>query len=241
MPEKLKIADVQDEVGVSEQIQVTVAPPMAAAPTNVPTPQEVVQSKKDYELAVDAFKAADSAYEELEKYITEGFAVRDIVTTCGNDQDKAAREWCTLWGRLSNYLEDRNAKRKAAVNALRQAVVLTESQWKGIDGKPVSLQYDKFTVTSHTKRSFHSQDLLQGAQRHGLLESLLALKGMDKDGKSYSLVEQQWVIDFDGVKNWLIGAGLNDVLQGAYDEVDGTPAVTGPKELAFLGETRKSS
>lgn len=197
-------------------------------------------SKQDYEIAVDAFLAADAAYEELEKFITEGYAVRDIVLNCGGDSNRAATEWATIWGRLATLLEERNARRKSAADSLRQAVVLTESQWKGPDGKPVSLQYDKFTVTSKTKRSFHAQDLLNGVAKRGLLESLLALKGVDRNGKPYALVEQQWKIDFEGVKNWLKTNGMEDVLQGAYDEKDDTPAVTGPKELYFLGESKRS-
>jgi hypothetical protein len=233
MAKRLQIVEV---VPVTDAL----APPMVQAPAEMGVPQPLAPEKPDHELAIDAFLAADAAYADLEKYITEGFAIRDIVASCGGDHDKAAREWCTLWARLASTLEDRNAKRKSAVDSLRQAVVLTESQWKGPDGKPVSLQYDKFTVTSKTKRSFHSQDLLNGVQKRGLLESLLALKGIDKDGKQYSLVEQFWKIDFDGVKNWLTANKLDDVLQGAYDEKDDTPAVTGPKELTFLGEPRKS-
>lgn len=233
MPTKrLKINDVAE---VSDAVVVT---PMIPAPPSMgvaPPP-----AKTDYELAVEAFHAAEFAYEEKEKYVTEGYAIHDIVANCGGDADKAAREWCTLWAQLATLLEERNSRRRAAADALRQAVTLTESQWKGPDGKPDSLTCGSFTVTSKTKRSFDAQDLFSGTQRHGLLESLLALKGVDKDGKEYKLVDQVWKIDFDGVKNWLIANNLGDVLTSAYEEKNDTPAVNGPRELTFLGETRKS-
>lgn len=203
----------------------------------------------DYQLAVTAFNDADAAYKGMEQFISGGQFLNEIVTSCLSSEDnrhsarfdleKAQREWNTLWESLKTLLEDRNAKRKNAADALRQAVVLTQAQWKGPDGVPFKLECQNFSVSTKTARSFNAEDLLNLVNKRGLLESLLALKGRDSKGTEYSLVEQRWDVDYAGVKNWLQLNNLNDVLTGAYDERDDTPAVTGPKELSFLGETRK--
>jgi hypothetical protein len=41
------------------------------------------------------------------------------------------------------------------------------------------------------------------------------------------------------VKNWLRESNMEEVLTGAYAEDEETPAVTGPKPIAYLGETEK--
>ena len=184
--------------------------------------------KKEYELAVEAFQEAEKKYEELEDRFLNGDWLPQNLKA----------DFLTLREQVRSSLEDRNAKLTAAKNALRQAVVLGPTQWRGPDGKPTVVSSGPFNCNSTTKRNFDAKSLLDGVQKHGLLERLLELKGRDKEGKEYNLVQQVWEIDYEPVKHWLSANKLTDVLDGAYDEKEGTPTVKGPKTLAFLGEEK---
>lgn len=187
-----------------------------------------MSERKDYETAVELFQEADKKFKALE----ESFLGGDWLP------EELRQQFVTLREQVRSSLEDRNAKLTAAKNALRQAVVLGPTQWRGPDGKPSVVSFGPFNCSSVTGRNFDSKSLLEGAQKHGLLERLLELKSIDKDGKEYKLVQQSWDIDYDGVKNWLKAHKLDDVLEGAYDEREKTPTVKGPKPLAFLGEEK---
>jgi len=190
-----------------------------------------MSEKKEYELAVEAFQTADKEYQAIQEKFLNGDWLPEHVRG----------QFVTLIEQIRSSLEDRNAKLTAAKNAMRQAVVLGPSQWRGHDGKTTVVSSGPFNCNSTTKRTFDPKSLLDGVQRHGLLESLLELKGIDKEGKEYRLVQQVWEVDYEPVKNWLAANKLTDVLDGAYDEKEGTPTVKGPKPLAFLGEELKGT
>jgi hypothetical protein len=187
-----------------------------------------MSESKDYEVAVEKFQAADKKYQELaEKFLSGDWMPPEM-----------KKEHQTLRDQVRSSLEDRNAERIAAANALRQAVVLGPTQWRGAEGKTTVVAFGPFNCSSVTKRTFDAKSLLDGAQKHGLLERLLELKSRDKDGVEYKLVEQVWKIDYDGISSWLKAHKLTDVLEGAYDEKESTPTVKGPKLLAFLGDEK---
>ena len=192
---------------------------------------------KDYEKAVEEFEAADKKYKEMQEAMTNGDVLLDLVSST-KDPAVLRREWQGFLSSLHQALEDRNIKLKNAADLLRQAVVLTTTQWRGPDGKATTLKSGPFTVSSVTGRSFDAKSLLDMAAKHGIQERLLELTSLDKDGKPYHLVELKYDIDYQGVLAWLRANELNDIVDGAYDEKEKTPSVKGPKALAFLGEPK---
>jgi hypothetical protein len=196
-----------------------------------------MSEKREYETAVEEFVSADRHFEELKTKFMDGSILFDLSPDRGVQHMQA--QMVEAWKELAKRLEDRNAKLTAAKNAMRQAVVLAPTQWRGPEGQPTVVSFSGFSCSSVTKRTFDPKSLLDGASKHGLLERLLALTGRDKNGQEYKLVQQVWEIDYDGVKSWLQAHGLSDVLEGAYDEKEGTPQAKGPKLLAFLGEVKE--
>lgn len=199
---------------------------------------EPVDPKADHAVAVATFDQADADFHQLEEFVASGQFLNDIIASCGNDVVKAQREWATVWDRLRTLLEDRNAKRKSAADAMRQVVQLTHTQWRGPEGAPTTAVCGPFSVTSVTGRGFDAETLLTLARNHGVLERMMELKTVNKDGKEVPLVRQSWSVDYDGISAWLRANQLTNILDGAYDEKEKTPQVKGPKELAFLGDKK---
>lgn len=192
--------------------------------------------KKDYEIAVDDFVAAEKKYKELEDLLLSGDAVLDIMRRSNGDAAFVQREWQQFIDLLKIRLEEMNAAYSNAKTLLRQTVVLAPFQWRGPNGTASKMSYGPFTVESKTKRSFIPKELIKGVTRHGRLPDLLALTGFDKDGQEYRLVEQTWKIDYQNVLKWLQSQNLQGVINGAYEEEESTPSVSGAKPLAFIGE-----
>jgi hypothetical protein len=193
-------------------------------------------SKKDYEIAVDAYVEAERAYRQLEESLLSGEVIATIVKLSGGDTERAKAEFTSFIDVLKTRLEDMNAKFVEAKNMMRQAVQISFLNQRGPSGDASTLRYGPFYVSSTTTRWLDPKTLLRGAARHGVLDRLLTLTSFDKDGKEYKLVEQSWKIDYENVSKWLREQGLQAVLDGAYDEMEQTPRVTGPKALAFLGD-----
>lgn len=192
-----------------------------------------VPMKRDYEVAVDAFNDADKAFRDLE---TEFWSGEWIPDPAAREEFQAMKEV------LETTLEDRNRKLQNAAHQMRQAVVLTETQQRGPEGKASILSYGGMTVTSVTKRWLDPGDLLAGLKRKDQEEGtnyygeLLARTARDKDGKEYKLVETKTEIDYNEVRAFLIDNNLQAILETAYDEKESTPQVKGAKPLAFLGQ-----
>lgn len=194
--------------------------------------------KTEYEKAIDEFVEADKKYSELEELFMSGLILRQLVVP-GKPIERLVEEFKLVVEEMKKVLEDRNSKLMTAKNALRSVVQLGTSQWRGPDGKPTTVTYGPFTVSSFTKRSIDATTLLELAKSRGFVDDLMALKGVDKDGREYKLVESRPVVDYEGVMQWLKLHGHTDVIEGAYDEREGTPTVKGPKPLAFIGEKKK--
>lgn len=199
-----------------------------------------MSEKKEYEVAVETFQAAEAAYTERQEYLESGRFMADLVAMCGNDIERMQEQFKVLWGQLRTLLANRNTALKTAQSCLRQAVQLAPNQWRGPEGKSSGLTHGSFTVNSVTSRGFDPPSLFSLMQKRGLLERLYELEGTDKDGKRYKLVKQEWDIDFEELLKWLKANQLTEVIEGAYDEKEKTPMVKGPKELGFLGEKKGS-
>lgn len=194
--------------------------------------------KTEYEVAIDEFVDADKKYAEIEDHFMSGLILRELVIP-GVPVEQVIEQFKLVLDEMKRLLEDRNSKLQTAKNAFRQVVTLGPSQWRGPDGPPTSMTYGPFTVSSFTKRSLDSSTLIELAMQRGFLDDLSSLKGISNDGKEYKLVQTKVDVDYKGVVAWLKQKGMTDVIEGAYDEKEGTPTVKGPKPIAFLGEKKK--
>ena len=202
-------------------------------------------AKTDYEIAVDDFLIADAAFQDAREKLTSGDLMLSImefttasVPAASLTRDRFKEEWSKFIQHLEDLLVDRNAKRKSAADALRQAVQLTQTQWRGVDGKPTVLECGPFKVTSVTHREFHPEDLINLATKFEVLGQLNDLKAMDKKGNTLPAVREVTEVDYPTVLNWLKSNKLTKIIDGSYDEKEGTPQVKGPKEIVFFGEKK---
>lgn len=194
--------------------------------------------RKDYEVSIDAYVAAEKEYRELEEEFLNGNVAADLASS-GRDRDGVKQQFQAYVDLLKAKLEDVNVKLNEAKNAYRQAVMLTPTQQRGPDGKASAGSYGPLKVSSVTHRYFDPDSLLRLAAKYGVLDRLLSLTSFDKNGKEYLLVKQAWDIDYDNVVKWLREQKLEAVLNGSYDEKEDTPRVEGAKPLAFLGQKLK--
>jgi hypothetical protein len=192
---------------------------------------------KPHEAAVKEFEEADKALKELQEKLTSG----EIITEIYVEDDAVAmqQQFCAFLTALQNAIERRNNAIKAAADELRPLVMIDPSKERGVDGKPTLLASGPFKASSVTSRYYDQKELFALCQQHGVLERLLELKTLDKDGKEKKLVEMSYDIDFDGVTQWLRGNKLDAVMTRAYGEKEKTPMVKGPKPVIFLGETKE--
>jgi hypothetical protein len=198
-----------------------------------------MNTKTDYEIAVDEFKEADKVYKEMEDKIISGEILHQVIPLDGSaTMNDVIENYRMAMSQLKELRDNRNTKLISAKAALRQAVQLGESQWRGPEAKATIIDYSGFSVSSVTRRKFDSQSLISLANEKGVLEELLKLRGIDKEGKEIQLVEQSWKVDYEGIKQWLLEHGLENILMASYDEVESTPMVKGPKPVSFLGEPK---
>jgi hypothetical protein len=191
----------------------------------------------DYEQAVRAFEEADKVYKDLLTRFEDGSIILEVWDAAS--AEKTYSRYIAATTDLERRREDRNAKQQAASNALRAACLIPDTEWRGPEAKSAIIKCGPFTASSVTKRTFHIDTLFEHCKKKGVLERLLGLKGIGKDGQEYNFVRQTWQIDYDGVKTWLKQNGLDDVVTAAYDEKESTPQVKGPKPVATLGEEIK--
>lgn len=192
--------------------------------------------KKDYEKAIDAFEEADAKFNSLKEKVSSGEIFQSIWS---NDIRFFQSQWQQVLTHLQELLEERNKLLGEAQNALRQAVPISETQWRGPEGQATTVSYGRFKVNSKTYRSFDPQSLLEGVAKEGKLEQLLKIQTFDKkSGEPKPAVRQVYEVDYEQVKTFLRLEKLDKVFDGSYDEREGTPAVSGPKLIAFLGDTK---
>lgn len=204
-----------------------------------------MSTKLDHEKAVDEFLEIDQKYTTLETQFMSGELLTRVMegdtripadaTASIVDQFKAMIE------EFKNLLDERNTRLQNAKNALRQAVHLAPSQWRGRDGKSSVLNYGSFSVSSVTRRWLDGETLKMNATSKGIYGDLKKLKGFDKDGKEFNLIEEKIEVHYEPVVKWLLDHGHADLVESAYDEREVTAQVKGPKALAFFGEKKGDS
>ncbi|TXH08004.1 MAG: hypothetical protein E6R04_11730 [Spirochaetes bacterium] len=204
-----------------------------------------MSTKLDHEKAVDEFLEIDQKYTTLESQFMSGELLSRVMGGIGSIPPDAAEsvveQFKAMIEEFKNLLDERNTRLQNAKNALRQAVHLAPSQWRGRDGKSSVLNYGSFSVSSVTRRWLDGETLKMNATSKGIYDDLKKLKGFDKDGKEYNLIQEKIEVDYESVVKWLVDHGHVDLVESAYDEREVTAQVKGPKPLAFFGEKKGDS
>lgn len=198
-----------------------------------------------YAPLIDDFMLIDQECQTLIEKFTSGKIIFECIPAEGAPGlgpliEKMVAKFVGFQNYLKDLIEKRNAKIQEIANAMRAAVMVNEDTVRGPDGKPTMLKYGPFDVSSKTFRSFDQAVLITKVQELGLFGRLMEHTTINKEtGEPEPVVQQEWKILYEPVKNWLREQNLEQVLQEAYEEEEGTPAVTGPKELAWIGATKK--
>lgn len=202
--------------------------------------------RPQHEVLIDEFLVIDKECQELIEKFNTGKILYDSMPTEGGASlqefmMRMVEKFVSIKEYLNQLIEKRNAKLQEAAAAMRGIVMASESVVRGVDGKASTAKYGPFDVSSKTSRSFDTSVLFEELKKLGLYERLFELTVInDKTGAQDPAVKQEWAVDYQAVKNWLREQNLEAVLDAAYEEQEGTPAVTGPKPLAMLGEVDKS-
>lgn len=202
--------------------------------------EAALQQRPEHEVLVEEFMVLDKECQELIEKFTTGKILYECIPanapTIGDLLGVMSSRFVAFQDHLKQTIEKRNAKLQEASIALRSTVMAGENVVRGVDGKATTNRYGPFEVSSRTSRFFNPELLFLEVQKLGLFQRLLELKTVDKEtGAQLPAVAQEWNIHYEPVKNWLREQNLEQVLQTAYDEEEGTPAVTGPKEIGWLG------
>lgn len=201
--------------------------------------------RPQYEALIDAFMELDRECQELLEEFTSGKVLYKCIPTEGAPDyktlfEKMIEKFVGFQDYMKHLIEKRNAKLQEASNAMRSEVMAGANVVRGPDGKSTVKKYGPFEVASKTFRSFNPQDLFNQVAQLGLKGRLMELTTIDpKTGAPVPVVQEEIKIMYEPVKNWLREQNLEDVIKNSYEEEEGTPAVTGPKELGWLGTTNK--
>lgn len=196
-------------------------------------------TKQQYEIAIDEYEVADAAFQRLLEYVESGEFMAEVLQRSVGNVSAAQQLWIGMWEKLKILKEERNIKLKTAKDSLRQAVVLGPSQERGPDGKTTVIKCGEFTVSSTTQRTFDAKSLLSLSADSGVMNDLLATTAPNKAGVDEPIVRQEWVVNYEKVYDWLRARNLQTIINGSYAEIEKTPTVKGPKEVAFLGEKKE--
>lgn len=193
---------------------------------------------RPHERAVDAFLAVQTDLKaELEKFENGDF-VEELFDS--KDVEEAKTRFLSFKQHLRDLVERHNVALNEAKSAMRALVQIGPSQWRGPDGKPDVITHKGFQVSSVTKRSWDPEALFNHLTRVGAVDRYMALTQADKTGTQVPIIKQTWDIDYDAVKKQLQADGLQEIINGAYDEKESTPQAKGPKPLTYLGEAKES-
>lgn len=210
------------------------------------TETEAAQGRPVHQTLIDEFMELDKECQELVEKFTTGKIIYDCVPSDG------AKDWAELFEKMitkfvaaqeyaKQLIDKRNAKLQEAGASMRAVVMAGENFIRGPDGKGTVEKYGPFEVSSKTSRNFDWTALQNEVGKQGMLNRLMELTFVSKDsGQSVPAIQQEVKINYEAVKNWLREHNMEQALQAAYEEEEGTPAVTGPKPIGWIGDEDKS-
>ena len=193
----------------------------------------------EHEQAVAEFKNADEEYQTIRSFVESGKFLKEIFDRSQGNLNAALQVWEQIWKKLEEMNENRNSKLKVVKDSMRRAVQLAVSERRGPDGSATVIKSEMFTVSSVTHRNLKANVVMDMCTSRGLQDELSSLTYADKFGAQKPAISIEYELNYERVMSWLKSKGLIDVIQAAYEEVEKTPAVKGPKETSFLGEQKK--
>lgn len=211
----------------------------------IPTPTTPAPERKEYQILIDKFMELDQECEQLIDKLKTGKILIECLPpegapSLGVLMDKLTLNFRNFQEYLKNKIEERNAILQQAASAMRGEVMAGENIVRGPDGKATTLEYGPFEVSSKTSRSFNYDRLREVLEQRGLLQRFHDLQTTDKKtGEPLQVVRTETTVMYEPAKNFLRELNMEDVINYAYEEEESTPAVTGPKPIAFVGDTEK--
>lgn len=216
-----------------------------AEPTPAP-PIPIPENRPPHEHLIDEFVTLDNECQELIQKLTTGRILYECLPpegaeSLGELMEKMVSRFHSFQEYLTDQVERRNAKLQEAATAMRSTVIAPQEMVRGPEGGATTLRYGPFEVSSRTTRSINKEILFNEIQQQGLYERLLDLETANSTtGEMERAVKMEWKISYNAVKNWLREQNLGQIFDNAYEEEEATPAVSGPKPLALIGEVDKS-
>lgn len=208
--------------------------------------EETTQAAQpEHERLVNEFMELDKQCQEIVEKFTSGRIIYDCIPSDGakNYEELFSKMTAKYQGAqeyAKQLIEKRNAKLQEAGAAMRALVMAGENMVRGPDGKASFQKYGPFEVSSKTSRSFDAKVLFDQVAKLGLYDRLRELSYVNKEsGQSELAVVERVDVKYEAVKNWLREQNLEPVLAAAYEEEEGTPAVSGPKPIGWIGDVDK--
>jgi|SRR5690606_13436437 len=204
-------------------------------------------SRPQHENLVDEFMELDKECQEIIEKFTTGRIIYDCVPADGAKSfeelfEKMIVKYMAAQEHAKQLIDKRNAKLQEAGGAMRATVIAAENLIRGPDAKSTTNKYGPFDVSSKTSRGFDWETLQKLVGEAGLLSRLMELSFINKtNGTPEPAVRVETKVNYEAVKNWLRENNMENVLQAAYEEEEGTPAVTGPKPIGWIGGEDKSA
>lgn len=202
--------------------------------------------RPQHEILVEKFMDLDRQCQELVSKFLDGRIIYESIPPEGAATHKEFFEkmvvrYNAVQDHLKGLIEQRNALLQEASTAMRAAVMAGDTVIRGPDGKPSILKFGPFEVASKTFRSFNVEKLVNGLKEMGLYGRFEQLTNIDKEtGNPIPVMRVETKIDYKPADNFLLENNLTTLRDIAYEEEEGTPAVTGPKPLGWIGEADKS-
>jgi len=195
-----------------------------------------------HQVLIDEFGELDRECQALIEKFSTGKIIYDCIPSDGAKNyeelfSKMVEKYMAAQEAAKQLVEKRNAKIQEIAAAMRGLVMAGENVVRGPDGKSTTLEYGPFSVSSKTSRSFDPELLFAKIAELGLLQRLKDVTFVSSDtGQSEPAIREVVEVKYEPVKNWLRENNLEAILDAAYEEEEGTPAVTGPKPIAWIGD-----
>lgn len=192
----------------------------------------------EHEKAIAEFKEADDEFQTIRSFIESGEFLREVFDRSQGNFNTASQIWEQIWKKLAELNEDRNSKLKTVKDTMRRVVQLAAQQRRGPEGSATVVKSEMFTVSSVTHRNLKAEVVMDMCRAAGLQDELATLTYTDKMGAQKPALMVEYELNYERAISWLKSKNMLAIIEAAYEEVEKTPAVKGPKETAFLGEKK---
>lgn len=206
-----------------------------------------VAERPQHEILIDQFMALDQQCQELISKINSGNILYECLPTEGAPDLKTLMEkMVAKYHQVQEYakglVDQRNTLLQEIATTMRAKVMAADNVVRGPDGKATVLKYGPFEASSKTFRSFNVEKAEAMLQAIGQYGRFCSSTFIDKDtGQAVPILKVEKKIDYKHAEQFFLEQNLKDIRENTYEEEEGTPAVTGPKPIAWIGEVDKTA